>query len=98
MIVLTKTAYEAAREKLAKEDSKIQKDLSNELEISPPVYFCTVEPNSESEEKRLHFALECLQREDPSLKVLFNNEENYGQTIIQGIYLYTSIIGIGNLK
>lgn len=59
--------------------------MSIELDVSPPVYFCTVEPASESEEKRLNFALECLQREDPSLKVLINEEENFGQTVIQGM-------------
>ncbi len=59
--------------------------LLSELEVPPPVYFCTVEPNSEAEEKRLNYALECLQREDPSMRVLFNDEENFGQTIVQGM-------------
>jgi elongation factor G len=45
----------------------------------------TVEPNSESEEKRLLFALECLKREDPSLRVVVNDNDNLGQTIIQGM-------------
>lgn len=49
------------------------------------MYFCTVEPSSEAEEKRLNYALECLQREDPSLRVLFNDEDNFGQTKIQGM-------------
>jgi elongation factor G len=55
------------------------------VEVPPPVFFCTVEPPSDAEEKRLNFALACLQREDPSLKVLINEEENLGQTIIQGM-------------
>ena len=55
------------------------------LEVAQPVFFCTVEPSSEAEEKRLAYALECLQREDPSLKVIYNDEENFGQTIIQGM-------------
>ena len=55
------------------------------LDVAQPVFFCSVEPSSESEEKRLAYALECLQREDPSLKVIPNDEENFGQTIIQGM-------------
>ena len=59
--------------------------MSIDLDVPPPVYFCTVEPAAESEEKRLNFALECLQREDPSLRVIINSEENFGQTVIQGM-------------
>lgn len=59
--------------------------MSIDLDVAPPVFFCTVEPESESDEKRLNFALECLQREDPSLKVNLNDEDNYGQTVIQGM-------------
>lgn len=55
------------------------------LDVAQPVYFCTVEPASEAEEKRLNYALECLQREDPSLRVLLNDEDNFGQTTIQGM-------------
>ena len=66
-----------------KSDSKVL--ILADLDVAQPVYFCTVEPKSEAEEKRLNYALECLQREDPSLKVLLNDEENNGQTIIQGM-------------
>lgn len=59
--------------------------LKNNVEVAPPVYFCTVEPRSEAEEKKLNYALECLQREDPSLRVSTNEEDNLGQTIIQGM-------------
>lgn len=59
--------------------------LKNSLEVAPPVYFCTVEPRTEAEEKKLNYALECLQREDPSLRVSTNEEDNLGQTIIQGM-------------
>jgi elongation factor G len=55
------------------------------FDCPPPVYFCTVEPNSDADEKRLHAALKCLQREDPSLKVLFNDEDNLDQTVLQGM-------------
>jgi elongation factor G len=59
--------------------------MSTNLDVLPPVYFCTVEPESDLEEKKLHIALECLQREDPSLKVVFNDQDNLGQTILQGM-------------
>jgi elongation factor G len=55
------------------------------MDIPPPVFFCTVEPETDADEKRLNFALQCLQREDPSLKVIFNDDENLGQTILQGM-------------
>ena len=59
--------------------------MMNSIDVPPPVYFCTVEPQNESEEKRLKVALECLQREDPSLRVSFDDEDNQGQTILQGM-------------
>ena len=49
------------------------------LDIAPPVFFCTVEPGSEAEEKKLTYALECLQREDPSLRVSFDEQEHFGR-------------------
>lgn len=83
-MVLNKQIYEKACERLKKEDKDETSLMHVGLDIAPPVFFCTVEPESEAEEKRLNFALECLEREDPSLKVLMNEEENLGQTIIQG--------------
>ena len=72
--------------RLFNSDKDPNKELMHvNLDVMQPVYFCTVEPSSEAEEKRLIYALECLQREDPSLKVLFDDEENYGQTVIQGM-------------
>lgn len=52
---------------------------------TPPVYFCSIESSKEQEERMLNYALECLEREDPSIRVIFNDEENMGQTIIQGM-------------
>lgn len=40
------------------------------LQVPSPVYFCSVEPPSMASQKDLDLALECLQREDPSLKVI----------------------------
>jgi elongation factor G len=55
------------------------------LQVPPPVFFCSIEVTSQSEENRLSFALKCLQREDPTLRVISNDEETLGQTIIQGM-------------
>ena len=58
--------------------------MMNSIDVPPPVYFCTVEPQNEFEEKRLKVALECLQREGPSLLVSFDDEDNQGQTAGNG--------------
>ncbi|CAF0710211.1 unnamed protein product [Brachionus calyciflorus] len=81
ILVLNKQMYDKASDKMSKEGKE---DMQMSLEIANPVFFCTVEAESESEEKRLNYALECLEREDPSLKILINEQENLGQTIIQG--------------
>lgn len=81
----TKQSYEKANDLYLRDDNEEKGLMLADLDIAQPVYFCTVEPNSEAEEKRLNYALECLQREDPSLKVQINDEENNGQTIIQGM-------------
>lgn len=85
-LIGSKQAYEQADKKFSQEtdDENVQLMKTN-VDITPPVYFCTVEPESDAEEKRLQFALECLQREDPSLRVIFNDAENLGQTILQGM-------------
>lgn len=85
-LVSNRQAYERAHEKLTKsEDERTARLMETNVDVPPPVFFCTVEPASESDEKRLQFALSCLQREDPSLRVLINEQENLGQTIIQGM-------------
>lgn len=50
--------------------------------VPDPVFFCTIEPPSSSKEKPLDIALKCLQREDPSLKVVPNDE---GQFVLSGM-------------
>jgi len=51
--------------------------------IPDPVFFCSVEPPSLSFQKMLDNALECLVREDPSLRVKY--DEDTGQTILGGM-------------
>ncbi|GFT54100.1 ribosome-releasing factor 2, mitochondrial [Nephila pilipes] len=64
-----------------------KKDLNSSLgpliQVPNPVFFCTIEPPSVGFQKRLDFALQCLQREDPTFHVEF--DETIGQTIILGM-------------
>jgi elongation factor G len=56
------------------------------IQVQPPVFFCSVEVSSPSDLNRLTYALKCLQREDPSLKVIYDDDvENTGQIVIQGM-------------
>ena len=76
-------------EKLKRSLNEREQTLANLMTMgvnsSPPVFFCSIETTSELDERRLNYALECLQREDPSINVIFNDRENLDQTIIQGM-------------
>ena len=85
VLVQSKETFDIANKRLAKESEELRSLMQSNLDIAPPVYFCTVEPASEAEEKKLTYALECLQREDPSLRVSINEQDNLGRTTIQGM-------------
>lgn len=53
------------------------------IDVPPPVFFVSVEPNSLSEEKHIRESLELLLREDPSLYVSLDEES--GQTHLAGM-------------
>jgi len=53
------------------------------IEVPPPVFFASIEPNSLSEQKPLEDALSILLREDPSLHI--NIDEDSGQMLISGM-------------
>ncbi|XP_071080467.1 ribosome-releasing factor 2, mitochondrial-like isoform X1 [Haliotis cracherodii] len=53
------------------------------LDIPDPVFFCSIEPPTMAAQRQLDMALDCLQKEDPSLKVELNQET--GQTILLGM-------------
>ncbi|XP_055696104.1 ribosome-releasing factor 2, mitochondrial [Lutzomyia longipalpis] len=57
--------------------------FSVETKISDAVYFCSVEPPSLSQQKALEIALMQLQREDPSLRVRY--DETTLQTVLGGM-------------
>lgn len=53
------------------------------IDVPPPVFFTSVEPNSLAEEKHLNEALDLLLREDPSLHV--HQDAESGQTHLAGM-------------
>lgn len=53
------------------------------IEVPPPVFFVSVEPNSLAEEKHIREALDSILREDPSLHVSLDEES--GQTHLSGM-------------
>lgn len=53
------------------------------IEVPPPVFFASIEPNSLREEKDMHDKLDLLLREDPSLHV--TQDEDTGQTLLSGM-------------
>ncbi|KAI4893036.1 hypothetical protein NFI96_020155 [Prochilodus magdalenae] len=53
------------------------------VEVPEPVFFCSIEPPTMSKQADLEHALNCLQREDPSLKV--RTDPDSGQTILCGM-------------
>ncbi|TKA59145.1 hypothetical protein B0A55_11866 [Friedmanniomyces simplex] len=53
------------------------------IDIPPPVFFVSVEPNSLAEEKHISESLDLLLREDPSLHVTLDEES--GQTHLSGM-------------
>lgn len=53
------------------------------LQIPDPVYFCSLEAHSPSQQQALEEALAIIQKEDPSLKV--SMEADMGQLVVCGM-------------
>ncbi|XP_053444694.1 ribosome-releasing factor 2, mitochondrial isoform X2 [Nycticebus coucang] len=70
-------------EKQHRKNSEAERILLAGVEIPDPVFFCTIEPPSVAKQPDLDYALKCLQREDPSLKVKVDPDS--GQTILCGM-------------
>nr|XP_025838090.1 ribosome-releasing factor 2, mitochondrial isoform X2 [Vulpes vulpes] len=70
-------------EKKPRQNSEAERLLLAGVEIPEPVFFCTIEPPSVAKQPDLDYALKCLQREDPSLKVKLDPDS--GQTILCGM-------------
>ncbi|XP_069079962.1 ribosome-releasing factor 2, mitochondrial isoform X1 [Pleurodeles waltl] len=83
------SAVAAARKAGRESGNKLAQSKASEslilagIEIPEPVFFCTIEPPSLARQPDLEFALSCLQREDPSLKVKIDPDS--GQTILCGM-------------
>ncbi|CCG82721.1 putative Translation elongation factor G2 [Taphrina deformans PYCC 5710] len=67
---------------LAKSNKKAKIALQP-IDVPPPVFIATLETSSASESKALELALDNLLREDPSLRVSY--EEETGQTLLSGM-------------
>lgn len=81
----SKSIQEEKEEKFIRTDDKDSSDspVLAGLQVPTPVFFCSVEAPSLSSQKNLDYALECLQREDPSLSAKLNTDT--GQTILCGM-------------
>uniref|UniRef100_A0A673CBM5 Elongation factor G2 n=1 Tax=Sphaeramia orbicularis TaxID=375764 RepID=A0A673CBM5_9TELE len=88
-IVLSKaSAAAAARRAQNKADTGKKRGehasvILSGVEVPDPVFFCTIEPPTMAKQADLENALNCLQREDPSLKVRVDPDS--GQTVLCGM-------------
>ncbi|EPS44573.1 hypothetical protein H072_1431 [Dactylellina haptotyla CBS 200.50] len=53
------------------------------IDVPPPVFFASLEPNSTSDEKGMQDALSIIEREDPSLHISTDDES--GQMVLSGM-------------
>ncbi|XP_074546205.1 ribosome-releasing factor 2, mitochondrial [Halichoeres trimaculatus] len=88
-IVSSKSSAAAAARR-AQNDGKAGKKHKDQVsvilsgvEVPDPVFFCTIEPPTMAKQADLDNALNCLQREDPSLKVRVDPDS--GQTVLCGM-------------
>lgn len=81
-LVKNATAASRAKDSLDK-DQKEFEDILASMNVPDPVFFCSIEPPSQAYSKQLDYALECLTKEDPSLRFKIDGET--GQTILSGM-------------
>lgn len=87
-LVASHRVANSARDALAHQSGRASADCQEMpvlvgLTVPDPVFFCSIEPPSMAFQKNLDLALECLLREDPSLRV--RTDSDTGQTIIGGM-------------
>ncbi|XP_071768137.1 ribosome-releasing factor 2, mitochondrial [Centroberyx gerrardi] len=88
-IVSSKASAAAAARRAQDEGGKEKKRgeqaslVLSGVEVPDPVFFCSIEPPTLAKQADLENALNCLQREDPSLKVRVDPDS--GQTILCGM-------------
>lgn len=85
-IVASKASAAAALRQAQNQTKTDKRDINvflSGVEVPEPVFFCTIEPPSMAKQADLEHALDCLQREDPSLKV--RTDPDSGQTVLCGM-------------
>lgn len=65
----TQQHQKGEQEEGEEEDAEEVSPVLAAMNVPAPVFFCSIEPPSMAYQKNLEHALECLQKEDPSLKV-----------------------------
>ncbi|XP_050086695.1 ribosome-releasing factor 2, mitochondrial isoform X1 [Anopheles aquasalis] len=95
LVIANASALKSALKRIHKDDAScpeaIQDDdslflaqkLGLQTTVPDAVYFCSIEPPSASQQTQLDKALREIQREDPSLRVRF--DEATGQTVLGGM-------------
>ncbi|XP_040914849.1 ribosome-releasing factor 2, mitochondrial isoform X2 [Toxotes jaculatrix] len=88
--IVSSKASAAAAARRAQNDNGLGKKREEDVtvvlsgvEVPDPVFFCTIEPPTMAKQADLENALNCLQREDPSLKVRVDPDS--GQTVLCGM-------------
>ncbi|CAD5111381.1 DgyrCDS696 [Dimorphilus gyrociliatus] len=81
-LVKNLTTVTRAKKSLDKDEETVDEILAS-MNVPEPVFFCSIEPPSQAYMKQLDYALACLTKEDPSLRVTTDNET--GQTILSGM-------------
>lgn len=92
LLVANMSSLRSAQKKISKKFSEIEEeegsdDLENDFSLEPKipdaVFFCSIEPPSLSYQSALETALAQIQREDPSLRVKY--DETTMQTVLGGM-------------
>ncbi|XP_071540183.1 ribosome-releasing factor 2, mitochondrial isoform X1 [Panulirus ornatus] len=82
-LVESRSLANSVRKKLVDEKGENQTAMLLGVQVPEPVFFCSVEAPSISQQKALEEALSQLQREDPSLRVTL--DQDTGQTVLSGM-------------
>ncbi|RZC34417.1 ribosome-releasing factor 2, mitochondrial, partial [Asbolus verrucosus] len=92
LVTNSQTSAQKAKNKMLKLSNKKHSDIKEESveslfgtgpQVPEPVFFCSIEPPSLAYQTALEQALNELQREDPSLRVI--NDIETGQTVLSGM-------------
>ena len=82
VLVQSATAAKAARKDLEGKGGVVPAVLEG-LKVPEPAFFCTIEPETAAQQTELDHALQCLSREDPSLRVSVDPDTR--QVVLSGM-------------